>query len=82
MFFHLVKPEDVDQSATWDCKNIVDSRALHFVTSVSPRGMTFLKLQNLACFCLECMDDNSEFCENKSHVWSWAFETLEPTNLL
>jgi hypothetical protein len=43
MFFHLVKPEDVDQITTWDGKNIVDSYAFHFVTSVSPRDITFLK---------------------------------------
>jgi hypothetical protein len=80
-FFHLMKPKDVDQNVAWDCKNITSSRALHSVTLVSPRDITFLKLWNLTCFCLECMDDNSKFCENKSHVLLWALQTFEPTNI-
>jgi hypothetical protein len=60
-FFHLVKPEDVDQNAIWDCKNIVGFRALHSMTSISPRDITLLKLWNLICLCLECMDDNLKF---------------------
>jgi hypothetical protein len=55
-------------NATWDCKNIAGFCALHFVTSVSPRDITLLKLQILTCFCLESMDDNLEFFEKISHV--------------
>jgi hypothetical protein len=67
-FFHLVKSEDVDRSVMWDCKNIVGTQSLHFVASVSHRDVTLLNLRELACFCLECMDDNLDFCENKSQV--------------
>jgi hypothetical protein len=49
-FFHLVKPKNVDQSAAWDCKNIASSHALHSMTSISPRDITFLKLRNLASY--------------------------------
>jgi hypothetical protein len=67
-----VKPKNVDQNVAWDRKNIASSHALHFMTSISPRDTTFLKLWNLTCFYLECMDDNLKFCENKSHVLPWA----------
>jgi len=64
----------------WDCKNIVGTQYLHFVASISHRGVTLLKLRNLACFCLKCMDDNF-FCENKSQVQPWKLCTLEPINI-
>jgi hypothetical protein len=65
-FFHLVKPK------AWDCKNIAGSHALHSLTSISLRNITLLKLQNLTCFHPKCMNDNLEFCENKSHVLPWV----------
>jgi hypothetical protein len=71
-FFHLVKPKNVNQSAARDCKNIAGSHSLHSMTSILPRDITFMKLWNLTCFYLECMDDNLKFCENKSHVLPWA----------
>jgi len=67
-FFHLVKPNDVDISVMWGCKNIIRICSLHSVTLVSPRDVTLLKLKDLACFCPKCMDDNPNFCENKMHV--------------
>jgi hypothetical protein len=80
-FFHLVKPNDVDRSAMWDCKNITGTRSLHSVTSISPRDVTLLKLRDLACFYPKCMDDNPYFCENGMHVEPWNMHTLEPINL-
>jgi hypothetical protein len=41
-----------------------------------------LNVGQLACFCLECMDDNSEFCETKTHVMFWRLLILEPFNVL
>jgi hypothetical protein len=76
-----VKPEDVDSCAMWDCKNIVGTQSLHFFTSISHREVTLLNLKELACFCFECMDDNPDFCENKSQVQPWKFHTLEPVNI-
>jgi hypothetical protein len=67
-FFHLVKPEDVDMSVMWDCKNIVRTQSLHFVASISHRDVILLNLKEYACFCLKCMDDNPDFCENKSQM--------------
>ncbi len=80
-FFHLVKSEDVNRSVTWNCKNIVRTRSLPYVALVSHRDVTLLNLRELACFCLECMDDNLDFCENKSQVQPWKLHTLEPINI-
>jgi hypothetical protein len=56
--FHLIKPNDVDISVMWGCKNVIGICFLHLVALVSPRDVTLLKLKDLACFCPKCMDDN------------------------
>jgi hypothetical protein len=77
----LVKLDDMDISAMWDYKNIIGTHSLHLVASVSPRDVTLLKLKDLACFCLEYMDDNPNFCENIAHVQPWKLHTLELINI-
>ncbi len=79
--FHLVKPKDVDRNTLWNCKNIARTRFLHSMASMSHRNVTLLKLRNLACFCLECMDDNPYFYGNKSQVQSWKLYSLEHINV-
>jgi hypothetical protein len=69
------------RSAMWDCKNIVGTQSLHFVDSIYHRDVTLLKLRNLTCFCLECMGDNFDICENKSQVQPRKLRTLEPINI-
>lgn len=64
-FFHLVKVEDVDCESTWDCKQIPGCCSMHSVSSVSHHDITFLKVQDLVCFYVEAMDDNSEFWETR-----------------
>jgi hypothetical protein len=61
-------------------QNITRTRSLHLVASISLRDVTLLKLRDLACFCLECMDDNLDLCENRVHVEPWKLNNLEPIN--
>jgi hypothetical protein len=51
------------------------------MASISHRDVVLLKMRELACFCSECVDDNSELCENKKHVELWRLHTLEPLNV-
>jgi hypothetical protein len=78
-FFHLI--ENVERRKKYDCKYFSGVRSLHSIVSVSPQDVTLLRIRHLACFCKECMDDNSDFCLNKSHVREWELETLEPKNI-
>jgi len=57
-FFHLVKPEDLDQTANWDYKKITCSRSFHPMAFISPRDFVLLKMQELTYFYSKCMDDN------------------------
>jgi hypothetical protein len=34
-FFHLIKPKDVDNRASWDCKKIEGCHSMHSVASIS-----------------------------------------------
>jgi hypothetical protein len=80
-FFYLIKPTDVDHKFAWDCKNIPSSRSVHSICFVSHIDVTLLHLKQLACFCLECMDDSVGFCENELHVQPRMLLTLEPHNI-
>ncbi len=50
------------------CVKIIHNDVYIFFASISYKDVTLLNLRKLACFCLECMDDNPNFCENKSQV--------------
>jgi hypothetical protein len=80
-FFHLVKLDDVDRRSTWDYKCIPRSKSVHSICFVSHIDVTLLNMRQLTCFCLECMDDNARFCENKFHVQPWMLHTLQPHNI-
>lgn len=75
-FFHLI--ENVDRRHKYDCRYFEGVRSLHSLVSVSHRDITLLKVRHLACFCKECMDDNSELCLQTSHVKEWKLVTLSP----
>ncbi len=80
-FFHLVKPENVNCIAVQDCKNIQGSRSLHSICFISHKDVIILKPRKLAWFYSKWMDDNVDFCENKTHVKPWRLHTLEPLNV-
>jgi hypothetical protein len=65
-------PKDVDYRANWDCEMIPRSQSIHSLPSMDDVDITLFKLQELSCFCLKCMDDNSEFFEQKAHVKPWT----------
>jgi hypothetical protein len=50
---------------------------MHSVASISHLN----NVKDLACFCPECMDDNSKFCNTLSHVKPWRLLTLETLNV-
>jgi hypothetical protein len=54
---------------------------MHAMAFVSHRDYTLLNVRDIACFCLECMDDNANFYESKVHVKPWKLLTLEPLNV-
>jgi hypothetical protein len=37
-------------------------------------------VQDLACFCEYCLDEEWEFCVNNAHIGWWKLETLMPLN--
>ncbi len=80
-FFLLIKPKDVDHIASWDYKNIEGCHSMHFLVSISHQDCILLNVKELACFCADCMDDNSNFYEMKSRVQPWRLLTLEPFNM-
>jgi hypothetical protein len=71
----------VDHRASWDCKKIEGCHSMYSIASISYWDCTLLNDRELECFCVECMDDNSDFCEMKSHVKPWRLLTLEPLNM-
>ncbi len=76
-----MKLDDVGRKFAWDCKSILGSRLVHSIYSISHIDVTLLNMRQLACFCLECMDNNAGFCENKFHVQPWMLHMLEPHNI-
>jgi hypothetical protein len=80
-FFHFIKPKDVDHKFAWDCKNILGSRSMHSICTISHIDVTLLNLRQLACFCPKCMDDNASFCENNSMGNHGCYTCLNPTTL-
>jgi hypothetical protein len=66
-----VKPKDVDRITVWDCKNRQGFWSLHSICFVYHRDVILLKLRKLTCLSSKCMDDNVNFCENKTHVEPW-----------
>ncbi len=61
----------MDHITNWDCKKIDDLHSMHFMASISHQDCTLLNVRNLACFCNECMDNNSKFYLGKEHVKPW-----------
>jgi hypothetical protein len=80
-YFHLVKPEYVNRRASWDCKKLDGCHSMHSMVFVSHRYYTLLNVRHLACFCSECMDDNSNFCKTQTHVKPQQLLKLEPFNV-
>lgn len=54
---------------------------MHSVASIAHLNNSLLNVKDPACFCPECMDDNSEFYNTLSHVEPWRLLTLEPFNV-
>jgi len=50
-YLDLVKPKDVDDRISWDCKKIDASCSMHSVTFVSHLNNTLLNVRDFACFC-------------------------------
>ncbi len=72
----------MDCRTSWDYKKIDGFQSMHFVASVSNLNNTLLNVRDLTCFCLECMDDNSNFYNTQTHLISWKLLTLEPFNIV
>ena len=77
-YFHLIEPTAVDRSRDLDCRAIPGTRSVHSVSSVSATNVTYLHMRQLACFCVECMDDNPMLCSRQAHVKHWALTVLQP----
>ena len=77
-YFHLVAVGAVDRTRDLDCRAIPGTRSVHSVSSVSPTNVTYLHIRQLACFCVECMDDNPMLCLKQEHVKHWALQVLQP----
>jgi hypothetical protein len=73
--------EDVDYRVNLDCEMIPGFQSMHSIPSMDDVDITLFKLKKLSCFCLECMDDNFEFCEQKAHVKPWTLIRLQPYNI-
>ncbi len=58
----------MDHKTSWDCNKIDNSWFMHSMAFVSHVNSTLLNVRDLACFCHECMDDNSDFCNVQTHV--------------
>jgi hypothetical protein len=61
----------VDHRINLDCKKIDGFWSMHFMAFVSHLNNTLLNVRDLAFICLECMDNNFDFCNAQAHVMPW-----------
>jgi hypothetical protein len=73
-FWHI-EEASVVRSNPFACATIPGSRSLHWIFSFSTADPTKLMVRQLSCFCLPCIDEDWNNCENKEHVKPWCRNT-------
>ncbi len=61
--------------------NIVYNFLDSFYYVFTPLKVHFDECERLIGFCLECMDNNFEFCQIQKHVKPWKLLTVKPFNV-
>jgi hypothetical protein len=79
-FWHI-RESEVIRSTPFACATIPGSRSLHSIFSFSAADPTKLMVRQLSCFCLPCIDENWENCENRDHVKPWRCLKLKPSDM-
>jgi hypothetical protein len=79
-FWHI-RESEVIRSTPFACATIPGSKSLHSIFFFSVADPTKLMVRQLSCFCLPCIDENWENCENRDHVKPWRCLKLKPSNM-
>ncbi|KAL3701494.1 hypothetical protein R1sor_019516 [Riccia sorocarpa] len=77
-FFWEVKVGEVDRSKELDCLPIKGTRSLHCFHGYSRSNPTLLRIKELSCFCVVCVDDEGVRCPTQAYIRKWKLESIHP----
>lgn len=79
-FLHEIPVGSIPRTELWDCDQIPRCRSFHSICSVSAADPTQLMVRYLSCFCVPCINNEWDDCENEDHVSAWLLKKLKPHN--
>jgi hypothetical protein len=78
--FWLVTEEELATVEKLRCKTIPGSRSMHSVRAKQGNPLVIF-MRKRSCFCVSCLDEDWDSCENKAHVGEWVQVNLQPSVL-